>query len=214
MAGTHHGHGHGHGHGHAHGSHGNPGDLEAYVARLDDPERARWQKPARVIAAAGVQKGHVVCEVGGGTGYFALRLARAVGRAGHVYAVDPEARLLEILRDRVAAAGARNVSPILALPSDPLIPDASCDRILIVAAYHHFPDGVASLRALRRKLRRGGRLVNVDFREGELPVGPPPELKVGRAEFLRDAGRADLTLVREETFLPYQYLLVLAPSRP
>jgi ubiquinone/menaquinone biosynthesis C-methylase UbiE len=203
----------GHGHGHRHGQYGNPADLASYVARLDDPDRARWQKPARVIAAAGVREGHVVCEVGGGTGYFALRLARAVGPAGHVYAVDTEARLLEVLRDRVAAARARNVSPILALPSDPLIPDVSCHRILIVAAYHHFADGVAMLRALCRKLRRGGRLVNVDFREGELPVGPPPDHKVTRAEFLRDARRAGLELVREETFLPYQYLLVLAPSR-
>ena len=211
MAHRHHHGGHGHGHDHARDAHGNPVDLEAYIARLDDPERDAWQRPARVLAAAGIRKGQVVCEVGGGTGYFVLRLGRAVGRAGHVFAVDAEPRLLAVVRDRVVAARLRNVSPILAPPDDPLIPEASCDRILIVNTYHHFPDGVATLRRLARKLRRGGRLVNVDFLPGELPLGPPTGHKVTREEFLADARRAGLSLVGEETFLPYQYLLVLAP---
>lgn len=214
----------GHGHAHAHHRHahqhehgrdalGNPADLAAYVARLDDPERAAWQQPGRVIAATGVRRGHVVCEVGGGSGYFTLRLARAVGPTGHVFAADPEPRLLEVLRERLAREKVRNVSPVLARPDDPLVPDGSCHRVLVVNTYHHFPDGVAMLRLLRRKLRRGGRIVNVDFHERELPVGPPPDHKVPRATVLRDARRAGLRLVREETFLPYQYLLVLAAAR-
>ena len=209
----HHGpHGHEH-HGH-HGhpdrdEHGNPADLEEYVARLDDPERVRWQKPARVLAAAGVKPGQTVCEVGAGSGAFALRLSRAVGRRGHVMAVEVEPRMLVVLRARLAAAHAHNVSPILGLPDDPLIPDGSCHRILLVDVYHHFSDGVTVLRRLRQKLRRGGRLVNVDFRPGELAVGPPADHKISPERFLRDARRAGLTLVKEETFLPYQYLLVL-----
>ena len=204
---THQHHGH---HGHPdRDEHGNPLDLEAYVARLDDPERVRWQKPARVLLAAGVRPGQTVCEVGAGSGAFALRLARAVGRRGHVLAVEVEPRMLLVLRARLAAARAHNVSPILGLPDDPLIPDASCHRILLVDVYHHLPDGVRVLRRLRKKLRRGGRLVNVDFRAGELPVGPPPGHRIAPERVLRDARRAGLTLVKEETFLPYQYLFVL-----
>jgi hypothetical protein len=55
--------------------------------------------------------------------------------------------------------------------------------------------------------------VNIDFHRRELPVGPPPEHKLTREEFLAQAQAAGLELVQEHTFLAYQYFLVLAPRR-
>ena len=77
--------------------------------------------------------------------------------------------------------------------------------------YHHFPGGPRYLRRLRRLLRPGGRIVNVDFHRRETPVGPPVERRVARETLPRDARRAGFRLVREATFLPYQYCLVLTP---
>ena len=61
-------------------------------------------------------------------------------------------------------------------------------------------------------LRPGGTLVNVDFHGGDLPMGPPPELKVSRERFLECAEAAGLRFVGEESFLPYQYFVSLAPA--
>ena len=192
--------------------HGNPADLEGYIARMEEPSRAAWQKADEVVRALGLRPGQAACDVGAGPGYFSLRLARAVGEAGHVYAVDVEPRILAVLRERVGSSDARNVTPVLALPDDALLPAASCDLILIVDTYHHFPDGPAYLRRLSRALRPGGRIANVDFHKRELPVGPPLEHKVAREAFLADAAAAGLRLVQEHTFLPYQYFVVLAPG--
>jgi ubiquinone/menaquinone biosynthesis C-methylase UbiE len=193
--------------------HGNPADLEGYVARMEEPSRAAWQRPDEVVRALGLRPGQAACDVGAGPGYFSLRLARAVGETGHVYAVDVEPRILAVLRERVGSSDARNVTPVLALPDDALLPAASCDLILIVDTYHHFPDGPAYLRRLSRALRPGGRIANIDFHKRELPVGPPPEHKVAREAFLADATAAGLRLVQEHTFLPYQYFVVLGPSQ-
>jgi ubiquinone/menaquinone biosynthesis C-methylase UbiE len=200
-----------HGH-HGHGHHGNPEDLDAYVARMEDPSRDEWQKPDEVLRALGLREGMVVCDIGAGPGYFALRLARALGATGRVFAVDVEPRILAVLRDRIAGAALRNVTPVLALDVDPLLPPASSDVVLVVDTFHHFPDGVAYLRGLAETLRPGGRIVNIDFHQRELPVGPPPEHKVAREEFLAQARRAGLDVVAEPTFLPYQYFLVLAAA--
>src|SRR5690242_4840618 len=72
-----HGHGHHHDDGghHPGGQHGNPADLDAYVAKLESSERDAWQKPDEVIQALGVKQGMVVCDIGAGPGYFSLRLA-------------------------------------------------------------------------------------------------------------------------------------------
>src|SRR5262249_14871745 len=116
----------------------------------------------RPVATAGrgralaLRPGQVACDIGAGPGYFALRLGRELGERGQVWAVDVELRMLEVLRTRIQQAGARNVTPVLSLPADPLLPAGACDLILIVDTYHHFPDGPAYLRRLIRSLKRGG----------------------------------------------------------
>jgi ubiquinone/menaquinone biosynthesis C-methylase UbiE len=198
---------------HSHAKHGNPDDLAGYIAKMEDPSRDAWQKPDEVLRALAVAKSATACDVGAGPGYFSLRLARAVGDAGRVFAVDVEPRILDVLRERIARAGARNVTPVLALPDDPLLPDGACDLILIIDTFHHFPDGAAYLARLQRALKPGGRVVNIDFHKRELPVGPPPEHKVAREEFLTLAERAGFVVDHEPTFLPYQYFLILKPKR-
>ncbi len=213
--------GHGHG-GHRHGGagrdvprdrHGNPQDLEAYLARLEEPERLAWQKPDEVVAALGLRPGDVACDFGAGPGYFTLRIARAVGPSGRVHAIDVEPRMLQILLRRIADAGLANVRPLLAPEGALGVPPEPCAAILSVNTFHHFPDRPGALARLASCLAPGGRLAIVDFHAGELPVGPPPEHKVSREGFLEAAGAAGLEVVREERFLPHQWFFVAAPRR-
>jgi len=155
----------------------------------------------------------VVAEIGSGPGYFTLRLARAVGPSGRVYAVDPEPAMLDALRARLRRDGVRNVTPILGLPDDPLLPSGACRLALIVNAYHHFADGPALLRRLARSLHPRGRVVNIDWDARETPVGPPLERRVAPETFLRAARSAGLTLLGARDLLPHQYFLVLRRVR-
>jgi ubiquinone/menaquinone biosynthesis C-methylase UbiE len=211
-----HGHGHGHHHAHEHGPgdhprdrHGNPEDLTAYLEKLESPERAEWQKPDQVVAALGLRPGGRAADVGAGPGYFTLRLARAVGPAGRVYGIDVEPRMTQLLEERARAAGLANVTPVLAPEGDGLPPEP-CDVILLVNAFHHFHDGPGYLRALGGALAPGGRLALVEFHEGDLPVGPPPEHRVTRATIDAAVRAGGLRVADEHRFLPYPHLLLLA----
>jgi ubiquinone/menaquinone biosynthesis C-methylase UbiE len=197
-----------HGHG---GRYGNPANLDAYIEHLADPARDAWQKPDEVVAALRLRPGQVACDIGAGPGYFTLRLARAVGNAGRVYAVDVEPKILDALRERLAGSGLRNVTPVLALADDALLPAAACDVVLIVDTYHHFPDRAAYLGRLARALRPGGRLVNVDYHKRATPVGPPLDHRLSRETFIEEAQSAGLVVAEEPTFLPYQYFVILRP---
>ena len=190
---------------------GNPADLDAYIARLASPARDAWQKPDEVVAALGLKPGAVACDIGAGPGYFTLRLARAVGPRGFVYAVDVEPKILDALRERIGESGLRNVAPVLGLADDPLLPEAACDLALIVDTYHHFPDRTAYLRRLARSLRPGGRIANIDYHKRETAVGPPLDHRLARETFLAEARRAGLAVVAEPAFLPYQYFVILRP---
>ena len=195
-------------HGDGYDRHRNPDDLKAYLARLEEPSRDEWQRPDAVVATLRLSPGQTVAEIGAGPGYFSLRLARAVGPSGHVFAVEVESRILEVLRERIAASGLRNLSPVLSLQDDPLLPRAACDCVLVVNAFHHFPDPVATLRRLSQALRPGGRLVNIDFHARETGMGPPLAHRVPRDQFVAWADAAGLRVAEEPEFLPHQYFVV------
>jgi ubiquinone/menaquinone biosynthesis C-methylase UbiE len=197
----------------AHGRHGNPPDVARMIRRQLQRGRAAWQKPERVLRALGVRRGDVVADVGAGPGFWTLPLARRVGRHGHVFAVDPEPAALEVLGQRLAKAGVRNVTPVLGDDASPRLPAGACDLALLVNVYHHFAQPAAFLARVACCLAPGGRLVNIDWADRDTPKGPPAHRRIPPAVFLRHARRAGLTLAGEHDFLPYQYFLVLRRAR-
>jgi ubiquinone/menaquinone biosynthesis C-methylase UbiE len=191
-----------------HEMHQRHGDAAAYIASLEDPARDAYQKPDEVMKALALRRGEVVADIGSGSGYFTLRFAHAVGEAGRVYAVDVSPEMIRHLNRRLRDAGIRNVVPILSDPDDPLLPDASVDRFVIVNTWHHIEDRPGYVALLKRMLKPGGQVVHIDFEKRDLPVGPPPAMKIAREELVKEMEAAGFRLAAEHGFLPYQYFLV------
>src|SRR5207302_226040 len=143
----------------------------AYFAELESPDRARWQQPERVVETLRLRPGMTVADLGAGTGYFARRFAAAVGPTGKVLALDTEPEMLEELRRR--APDATTIETRRVEPDDPRLAPASVDLIFICNTGHHLHERVRYYGKLRRALRRGGRLVLVDFYKRALRGGRP-----------------------------------------
>jgi ubiquinone/menaquinone biosynthesis C-methylase UbiE len=188
-------------------------DTGAYVAMLEDPKRDEYQKPHEVLMALDVQPGETIADIGSGSGYFTLRFAAHVGEKGRVYAVDVDPEMVRRLNRRLRDAGIRNVQTVLSEPNDPLLPDASVDRFVVVDTWHHIEKPVEYLALLKRMLKPGGQVVMIDFHKKELPLGPPPEMKIAREDLVRQMEANGFGLAKEHTFLPYQYFLVFTPAR-
>lgn len=184
------------------------GDPAAYIAFLDDPARDAYQKPDEVMKALALRPGEVVADIGAGSGYFTVRFAGAVGDAGRVYAVDISPDMIRHLNRRIRDAGIRNVVTVLSEPDDPLLPDASVDRFVIVDTWHHVEDQAGYLARLKRMLKPGGQVVHIDFQKRDLPVGPPVGMKIAREDLVKQMEAAGFRLAAEHGFLPYQYFLV------
>lgn len=187
------------------------GDPAAYIKALEDPARDAYQKPHEVIEALRLKPGEVIADIGAGSGYFTLRLAHHVGSGGHVYGVDVNPDMIRHMNRRISEAGLLNVSTILSLPNDPLLP-RSVDRFLIVDVWHHVEDQSGYLSLIKKRLRPGGQVVMIDFHKKDLPVGPPAAMKIAREDLLRQMQEHGFAVVQEHTFLPYQYFLIFAPK--
>jgi arsenite methyltransferase len=183
-------------------------DPKAYIAMLEDPKRDAYQKPHEVLMALDLQPGETVADVGSGSGYFTLRFAAHVCDRGRVFAVDVDPEMIRHLNRRVRDAGVRNVQTVLAEPNDPLLPDASVDRFVVVDTWHHLENPLDYLARMKRMLKPGGQVVMIDFQKRELPLGPPMEMKIAREDLVRQMEANGFHLAKEHTFLPYQYFLV------
>jgi ubiquinone/menaquinone biosynthesis C-methylase UbiE len=183
-------------------------DSKAYIARLEDPMRDAYQKPQEVVKALKIEEGEVIADIGAGSGYFAVRLARAVGEKGRVYGVDVNPDMIVHLNRRVRDLNLKNVVTVLCAPEDPLLADGSVDRFLICDTWHHIGGHAKYLALLKRMLKPGGQVIMIDFKKAKTPVGPPMELRIDRVDLVREMEANGFQLAAEHTFLEYQYFLI------
>ena len=175
---------------------------------LEGPDRDEWQKPDQIMDALVIADGAVVADLGCGAGWFTVRLARRVGPNGLVYAEDVQNEMIRATAGRVQREGLRNVKPILGTQDDPKLPAGSVDAVLIVDLYHEIVNPVVLLKNVARALKPTGRVGVVDFTRGDGGPGPAAEERVDPAVMLGDAQRAGLRFLKQESFLPFQYLVI------
>lgn len=189
-------------------------DVEHWSTVFDDPARDEWQKPITMMRFLGVRRGDTVADIGAGTGYFTRPLAMRVGEEGRVYAVDIEQAMLDHLMARADISPDR-VVPVLGSADDPELPPAEIDLAVIVNTWHHIEKRNKYIKRLEKSLSPEGRVAIIDFREGELPVGPPPEDKLSHDQVVSEFEKAGWRFVAESVALPYQYAMIfLPPPKP
>src|SRR5947209_6303223 len=174
---------------------------------LDGPDRDQWQHPDQIMDALNIAEGSVVADVGAGSGWFTIRLARRVLPNGKVYAEDIQPQMIEVITRRVQRENLKNVWPVLGTAKDPRLPPAVLDAVLIVDVYHEVEDPVMLLTNIVRSLKPQGRIGVVDFNPGGGGPGPAPDERVAPQTVIDAAAAAGLQLIKRETVPPFEFLL-------
>jgi SAM-dependent methyltransferase len=180
-------------------------NAETWAKEFDDPARDAWQKPEQVLDALGLERTARVADLGAGTGYFSMRIAKRVPE-GKVFAIDIEPDMVRYLRERARRENLGVLLAVLANAESPNLPEP-VDLVLVVDTYHHIDHRIAYFAKLRASLRPNGRLAIVDFR-ADSPNGPPLEHRISPEKATAELDAAGYSLVATHPFLPRQYFLV------
>jgi cyclopropane fatty-acyl-phospholipid synthase-like methyltransferase len=186
-------------------------DATGWAGRFDGPSRDQWQKPDEVIRALALPRDAVVADVGSGTGYFAVRLARAVPQ-GRVYGADVEPAMVSHLQQRATEENLANLKAIQATRESPALPEP-VDLALFVNVQGLMVNPRDYFQRLRAALKPGGRVAIIATRT-DSPFGAPAAMRVPAAQITRDMMQQGYAVVAEHDFLPYQYFLVFQPREP
>jgi len=179
---------------------------------LNREQRDIEEAPDAALDALDLTPGLLVADVGAGSGYMTVRMARRVGPEGHVYASDIQPEMIALLKRRLEEEGVANVTAVLGEVDDPKLPAGALDLELLVDVYHEFSAPQAMLRGLRKALKPGGRLVLLEYRK-EDPLIPIQELhKMTVAVAKQEVEAEGFALKKVDERLPRQHILVFTKA--
>jgi ubiquinone/menaquinone biosynthesis C-methylase UbiE len=181
--------------------------------KLDDPERQIWLPVADVIRALAIRPGMRVADVGAGTGYFAVPIARAVGVEGKVYAVDLQPAMLAKLREKFTEPDApRNIELVRGEANRTTLPSRCADVVFVANVWHELENHTVALQEVARILAPGGVLALLDWRADMIPPpGPPSDHRLPAAGVLQFLAKSGWTADEPADVGRYSYFISALP---
>jgi len=179
---------------------------------LDRRERADEENPDLALRLLRIRKGATVADIGAGSGYITIRMAKIVGPMGKVYASDIQQGMLELLQQNVSKAKLENVIPVLGTIEDPKLPADSLDLAIMVDVYHEFSEPQKMLQRMREALKADGRLVLLEYRAEDASVPILPDHKMTKAQVKQEVEHEGFKQSRVYDDLPWQHLFIFTKS--
>lgn len=185
------------------------GNFESLIADYESKDRGIWQKPELVISLLGDLKGKTVADIGAGTGYFTFRM---VPKAQKVIGIDIDQRFINFLDSvnvRLPAQYRGRFESRLAKPDDPLLRPGEADAVVVVNTYGYIQNRIQYLKTLSKGMSPGAKLLVIDFKKNNLPIGPPDEFKVALSQVEKELITAGFGIEKiDKDALDYQYIVL------
>jgi ubiquinone/menaquinone biosynthesis C-methylase UbiE len=179
---------------------------------LERAAREREEQPQRVVEDMELRPTDIVGDIGAGSGYFSFRLAAKVPQ-GKVLAEDIQPEMLELAKKGAAKRAITNVEPVLGTTSDPKLPEAGVDVVLMVDAYHEFDQPREMMEGIFKSLKPGGRVVLVEYRGEDPEVPIKPHHKMTEAQAIKEMAVVGLEHVKTFEDLPRQHVMIFQKKK-
>ena len=177
---------------------------------LERPEREEEERLSELVHELKLKPGHVVADVGAGSGVITMMMAHEVGESGKVLAVDIQQEMLDLLGDKIKDRKIQNIELVLGTDQSPKLETASIDLALMVDVYHEFEFPYEMMLELSKALKPGGRIAFVEYRREDPQVPIKLVHKMTEAQVKKEIGQPEFQLKWKETVasLPRQHIVI------
>ena len=179
---------------------------------LERPERNAEENTELLVKILPVKPSDMIADIGAGTGYLTRPLASKVGAKGKVFAVDIQPEMIALLTNRMAALNISNVVAVLGTITDPKLPTASLNWVLMADVYHEFSHPYEMMQAICKSLKPQGKVISVEFRGEDPDVPIKPLHKMTEAQVRKEMSVQPLVWRDTIKVLPRQHIIIFEKS--
>jgi len=168
--------------------------------------------PPLIIDMLKIVSGMAVGDFGAGTGYFTFPLARKVGQGGVVYAIDILKEKIETIESQAKLLRFDNIivkRANLELTNGSKLEAESLDWVFLVTMLFQNKDKKPVMLEAARVLKKGGKILVIEWNAGDFSFGPARELRVSKEEIFELAQGADLSVGEEIEISDFHFGLIL-----
>ena len=143
--------------------------------------------PQELVSRIGIQEGMHVADFGSGSGDLAIIMARRVGDAGRISALDVLPSAIESVQAKAKLADLKNITAAranLEILGSSGLEAGSQDVVFLANILWQSEKKKEILDEAARILKSGGIVAAVEWSPGESKAGPPSDMRIG-AEQLR-----------------------------
>ncbi len=174
---------------------------------LERNEREQEERVSLAIKNLPITENSVVADIGAGSGYYAFKIAKKV-KQGQVFAVDIQPEMLAMIDKKIKSQKIQNVFPVLGNEQSPQLPKDTLDLAIMVDVYHELAYPHEMMTALYQSLKKGGKVVLLEYRAEDPNVPIKPSHKMTSAQAQKEMEAVGFSFVENKTMLPWQHFLV------
>lgn len=166
---------------------------EKKIKKFENEERLKELSPIETLKRAGFKDEMVLCDIGAGTGVFAIPAAEM--STNKIYALEKSSDMIKILNERIIEKDLKNLR-VEKVESDIFpIKDNICDFLILITVLHHIEDKKTMIGEIRRMSKEKGRLLVIEFHKRETKMGPPIEIRISQKELREFAEEYSLKIL-------------------
>ncbi|MBU1076716.1 MAG: class I SAM-dependent methyltransferase [Spirochaetes bacterium] len=175
--------------------------------KLDSEKRRKLLPPGEIINEIGIRKGQMIADIGCGTGFFTVPLARAVGNNGKVIVIDIDPVMLKKAEETVSKEKLKNVEILLSQENSFPIPENSIDIVFTATVYHELNEPGQFLKEALKVLKGSGQMIILDWDKIEEEQGPPFDHRKDAETVLTELRNSGFTILKIIPFNKSIYII-------
>lgn len=150
------------------------------LMKFENPVRLEELQPVKTLEKIGLRDNDVLCDIGAGTGIFAIPAAKMT--KNKVCALEINEDMLDIMTEKARAENIGNLHLLKTEDEHLILEDNTADIVLLVTVLHEIQNKAIFINEIKRILKRQGKLAVIEFHKRQTPMGPPEAHRLGQHE--------------------------------
>lgn len=174
---------------------------------LERNTREQEENTSRLLANMNLQPGDIVADIGAGSGYHAVKIAKKVPD-GKVFAVDIQPEMLAAIEEKLKHTDIGNITTVPGGMKTVNLTPHSVDKVLMVDVYHEFEFPLEMMISIREALKPDGSVYLIEYRGEDNSIPIKRLHKMTEVQAVKEMRAAGFELVKNLKNLPIQHCMI------